>query len=189
VSIGPSSARGNLLKDIEVPPPTTSSPGAQADRWGVAIKQTEAAREKLEHAHAWYNDPMHRQWLSDAVTIATLPLTLEAVTNIAEQAIDEKLLSALTGVGKEYGADRLTDRALSDRAADFVFGRADDGLQSFGRWLTSREQAAETSRKRAELERRKLDDWFEALRKAEMVEPADLPPPAETRLRPAQHRD
>jgi len=66
---------------IEVPPPPIQVSALDACAGGaacvagvVASEGVDWLKDKYWDARVWYNDPMHREWLGDAVNIATLPL-------------------------------------------------------------------------------------------------------------------
>ncbi len=66
---------------IEVPPPPIQVSALDACAGGaacvagvVASESVDWLKDKYWDARVWYNDPMHREWVGDAVTIATLPL-------------------------------------------------------------------------------------------------------------------
>ncbi|MGH7830847.1 MAG: hypothetical protein ACREP8_11785, partial [Candidatus Binatia bacterium] len=64
------------IDSIDVPPPpATAGPGRGCD--GFACTGGDTIREATEDVRMWLADPMHREWLGDAVTIATMPIVFQ----------------------------------------------------------------------------------------------------------------
>jgi tetratricopeptide (TPR) repeat protein len=141
----PGKEKFNPIEKIPVPHVTDNESGSRLSKVADGtLEKLEVIREKADDLHAWYNDPLHREWVDDAKTIAAAPFTIEAGLEASGKALQGNLASAAGTVGGEIIKDKMEKKLVEK-----LFGWTDKFLESvqnyLAQWSQQRQATQEIS--------------------------------------------